>query len=163
MTKNKLIQLIHVAKRELALDDDTYRAMLQGAVNKTSCKAMSLSELMIVLQLFKDKGFKVVRRSMPSMAPRHTVHPEHKTGRMTARPNLAGIQSKIRAVWATMAEQGIVHNNTDKALDAYINRMLKQRANNAATSLRWLNDQQAVQVLEALKKWQQRSQQGSQA
>ncbi len=30
MTKQRLIQLIHIARNELGMDEDTYRQMLQG-------------------------------------------------------------------------------------------------------------------------------------
>lgn len=31
MQKKRLIQLIHIARNELGMDEDTYRQMLQGA------------------------------------------------------------------------------------------------------------------------------------
>jgi hypothetical protein len=37
----RLVRLIHVAKRELNMDDDSYRAMLTGCVKKDSASAMT--------------------------------------------------------------------------------------------------------------------------
>ena len=40
MTKQRLIQLIHIARNELGMDEDTYRQMLQGLTGKASTKGM---------------------------------------------------------------------------------------------------------------------------
>lgn len=57
--KRKLIQLIHIAKTKLALDEDTYRQMLQGLTGKASCKVMNETELNNVLEAMKKRGFKI--------------------------------------------------------------------------------------------------------
>ena len=36
MTKQRLIQLIHIARSDLQMDEDTYRQMLQGLTGKAS-------------------------------------------------------------------------------------------------------------------------------
>ncbi|EFY6253291.1 regulatory protein GemA, partial [Shigella sonnei] len=38
MNRTSLIKLIHVARRDLQLDDDTYRAFLVQHTGKTSCR-----------------------------------------------------------------------------------------------------------------------------
>ncbi|EAO0004798.1 DUF1018 domain-containing protein, partial [Salmonella enterica] len=63
MERDKLISTIHVAKRELRLDEDTYRDALRTATGKTSCRDMTLPELSKALEAFKKRGFKV--RSKP--------------------------------------------------------------------------------------------------
>ena len=40
MTKQRLIQLIHIARNDLQMDEDTYRQMLQGLTGKASTKGM---------------------------------------------------------------------------------------------------------------------------
>lgn len=52
------IQLIHIAKSQLGLDDDTYRQMLNSTTGKSSCSKMDLTELQQVLDHLKTKGFK---------------------------------------------------------------------------------------------------------
>lgn len=52
------IQLIHIAKSQLGLDDDTYRQMLNSTTGKNSCSKMDLTELQQVLDHLKTKGFK---------------------------------------------------------------------------------------------------------
>ncbi|EEC8688440.1 TPA: phage protein GemA/Gp16 family protein, partial [Escherichia coli] len=53
--RGKLISAIHVAKRELALDDETYTSALLAATGKTSCRDMSPDELSRVLDVFKKR------------------------------------------------------------------------------------------------------------
>lgn len=57
--RNKLIQLIHVAKRELSLDDSTYRAVIKNSTGKESSKDCTTPQLRKVLDALKTKGFSV--------------------------------------------------------------------------------------------------------
>ncbi|XLM22170.1 regulatory protein GemA, partial [Chromobacterium piscinae] len=57
--RQRLIRLIHVAKRELALDDDSYRAILQRIGRQASAADLSVPELNQVLEYLKRNGFKV--------------------------------------------------------------------------------------------------------
>ncbi|EIE1896817.1 DUF1018 domain-containing protein, partial [Escherichia coli] len=59
MNRASLITLIHVAKRDLQLDRETYTSALLAATGKTSCRDMSPDELSRVLDVFKKRGFKV--------------------------------------------------------------------------------------------------------
>ncbi|EMW36741.1 hypothetical protein ECP02989422_4724 [Escherichia coli P0298942.2] len=45
MQKKRLIQLIHIARNELGMDEDTYRQMLQGLTGKASTKGMDTTQL----------------------------------------------------------------------------------------------------------------------
>lgn len=143
MTKPKLIQLIHIAKGQLGLDDDTYRAALLGAAGKTSCSQMSLPELNKVLEHFKKAGFKTKakRRLSPKSSPKQL-----------------GEINKIRAIWITMHKQSFVRDGSETALDAYVNRMLNRAKVGANVSYhtQFLTLTQAIQVLEPLKKWHKR-------
>ena len=58
LDRKKLIQLIHIAKSQLALDDSTYRANLTQLTGKDSTKAMTIAELRKVFEDLKTKGFK---------------------------------------------------------------------------------------------------------
>ena len=50
--------LLHIAKKELGLDDETYREILFDLTRKRSSKDMTATELQIVLAYFQEKGFK---------------------------------------------------------------------------------------------------------
>ena len=58
----RLIKLIHVARRELGMDDDTYRLLLSGMKGlggATSTADLSVPNLYRVLEQLKQRGFKV--------------------------------------------------------------------------------------------------------
>lgn len=57
--RSKIIQLIHIAKSQIGLSDEDYRAVLESTAKKTSCSEMSLFELDEVLKAMKKLGFKV--------------------------------------------------------------------------------------------------------
>ncbi|RZF83733.1 regulatory protein GemA [Pseudoalteromonas sp. CO325X] len=146
MNKAKLIQLIHIAKSQLALDDDTYRSALRGVTGKTSCKELGVKELTAVLEHFKKSGFKCRSNgSKKRMSPKSSARQ-------------LGEINKIRAIWITMHKQGFVRDGSETALDAFVNRMLNRRkvGENVSFHTQFLTYKQAVPVLEALKKWHTR-------
>jgi phage gp16-like protein len=53
---------IHIAKKELGLDDDTYRAMLQQVAKQSSCADMHISDLYRVMEHLKTLGYKPALR-----------------------------------------------------------------------------------------------------
>ena len=60
---------IHIAKKQLGLDDDTYRQMIATTTGgKRSCADCSVSELHQVLQGLKNRGFQACLL-YPSDAP----------------------------------------------------------------------------------------------
>ena len=59
------IRLIHVAKRELGLDEDTYRDILKNYGGHTSSAKMTSQQRNQVLDRFKKLGFKVKRKNTP--------------------------------------------------------------------------------------------------
>ncbi|PSU49465.1 regulatory protein GemA [Photobacterium frigidiphilum] len=142
--RNRLIQLIHVGKRELGLDDETYRAMLQEVASKVSCSKMSIKELELVVAHMEAKGFK--RQAKVG-----------KTGfkrRLSPRSGKAKHAEidKIRAIWITMYQHGIVQDKSETALDAYVRRMTTN-----IDHVGWMDSHQAYAVLESLKKWHTRA------
>ncbi|BBQ83913.1 gp16 family protein [Kluyvera cryocrescens] len=131
------IKLIHVARRTLGLDDETYRVFLSTVVpGKSSCRDMSSAQLQAVLDALKERGFKPV--SSKPKAP-------------------SGIAGKIRAVWFTMFNQGFVTSNDTAAIDAYVKRITRQQnGGEGVAKLNWLRDEKARTVLESLKRWHMR-------
>lgn len=138
MSRAKLIQLIHVARREAGLDDETYQAKLQAATGKRSCRDMTLLELETALGAFRDSGFK------------------RKTKRASERQRSA-IVGKIRAVWTEMHAAGFIKCDSEAALDRYVARMTaKLNGGDGVAKAAWLTDALASKVLESLKKWHKR-------
>ncbi|ECC1559583.1 regulatory protein GemA [Salmonella enterica subsp. salamae] len=137
MSRAKLIQLIHVARREAGLDDETYQAKLAAATGKKTCRDMTLPELETALQAFRDSGFK------------------RKTTRSSSRTRSA-IVGKIRAVWAEMHAAGFIQCGSDAALDQYVARMTARQNGAGISRADWLTDALATPVLESLKQWHRR-------
>lgn len=132
-----LIRAIHVAKAQLGMDDETYRAFLMNVVGKTSCKGMSEKELGRVLQALEASGFK---RQESSMAKK------------SARKELVRVPQakKIRALWLMLASIGVVNNPSEEALDAFMRRICGQGLKTATVK-------QCQAVIECLKKWADRA------
>ena len=130
--RQKLIRLIHVAKRDLAMPDDSYRAILLQIGGKESAADLNAQQLERVLQHLKRCGFKVRAKG---------------SNRPLAQD---GQSSTIRAIWLQLADMGIVRDRSEAALGKYVYRMTKVDA------LQWLSTEQASAVIEQLKKWQGR-------
>lgn len=78
MTKQRLIQLIHIARNELGMDEDTYRQMLQGLTGKASTKGMDTTQLNCVLESMKRKGFRVKPAGKASSGLPLDNHPQSR-------------------------------------------------------------------------------------
>jgi phage gp16-like protein len=134
---------IHIAKSQLNMDDDTYRALLKSATGKTSCADMGIIDLNKALQAFKDRGFK-------STKPR--------PGKKALSPKSKGTRvDKMRAVWITMQQRGLISDGSETALLHWVQGQLKKRGAAPIDSLQWLDGHaECNQLLEQLKQWSQR-------
>ncbi len=124
---------IHVAKKQLGLDDDTYRAKLRLITGKTSTKEMSEAERQSVISAFRQDGF----------APAGAVR------RANSRRKLSGkFAGKLQALWIAGFNLGIVRDRDDAALESFIRRQT------GIERERWLRfSDDATRVIEALKSW----------
>ena len=140
----RLLKILQVGRRELGLDEEDYRALLESVTGARSAKGLSAAKLEAVITAMKGLGFKVKggaqvngRRSPPSSAK--VQAPEVR---------------KVRAIWITMYNDGFVRDGSDDALGSYIKRMTASANGGAGISRpEWLTSVQAERVLEALKKW----------
>lgn len=98
MSRTSLIKLIHVARRELQLDDDTYRAFLMQKTGKISCRELTVTQLEQVFDAMKESGFK-----------KQNKHPRRRfKGHVTPR-------EKVYKIWRQMAEDGFIADDSDKS------------------------------------------------
>ncbi len=142
--RQRLIRLIHVAKRDLSMDDDTYRAILLRIGKKASSADLTIPELEKVLEHLKRSGFKV--RSKSKAAPKQK--PEQAK---PSRPLAQDLESKkIRALWLFLHELGAVKNPSEEALAAYVKRIA------GVDALQWISGEQAERLIETMKKWAMR-------
>jgi phage gp16-like protein len=126
--REREIRLIHVAKRELQLDDDTYRAMLFSLCRVRSSSDLDWSGRKKVLDHMKARGFKV--KSSP--ANKNAKDAEYR---------------KVRALWKALHAMGGVEHDSDEAVRAYVKRMAR------VEDFKFLNGWQTRTVIEGLKKW----------
>lgn len=136
MTRSPMQAKIHIAKKELALDDATYRALLQRVTGRTSSAGLSDVQLDAVLAELKRLGFKP--RSRAASTP-------------VKRPLAAGAEArKIRALWISLHHLGVTADSSEAALAAFVKRQLHIDA------LQWVR-QDAYKITEALKSWATRA------
>lgn len=128
---------IHVAKKKLALDDDTYRSMLVKVTGRDSAGDLSQAQRTKVLDHLKTLGFKDDKRP----------HPRAGTRPADASPEGA----KIRALWLALFQLGEVQDSREAAIDAYVKRMTGKDA------LRFVSSQRDVaKVIKTLRGWCER-------
>ena len=127
----KLIQLIHIGKTQLGLDDDLYRELLESCTGKTSSKELNQKQLESVLERMKQLGFKVESKDKTGVA------------------NLADdAQSKlIRHLWLQLHSAGQVRNGSEKALAKFVENKV------GVSALQFLSTKSAEMIITHLRQW----------
>ncbi|WP_273722050.1 gp16 family protein [Bartonella sp. ML71XJBT] len=119
---------IHMGRRALGLDDETYRALLYRLTGKQSAKDLNFLEKRLVVAEMKACGFE---------------------------PNVKRLEGKyakkLQALWIAGWNLGIIRDRSDKALLAFVKRQT------GIDHIRFLRDSDdACRAIEALKGWLQR-------
>lgn len=146
INRNAIIAKIHVAKKQLGLDEETYRAVIAQVTRgkKSSCSQCNGWELENILQHFTEKGFKADKRK----ASPKTRNKPSKTP-----------TDKIRALWIDMHRVGILTDGSEAALDAWVQRTTSQKNGGMGIErTAWLHTNPSMEsaVLESLKQWRRR-------
>ncbi|MDQ0454633.1 regulatory protein GemA [Rhizobium paknamense] len=123
------IAAIHVAKKQLGLDEDTYRAKLEKITGKASVKLMTEAERQAVLTVFRKEGF----------GPAGTSRRKPLAGRYA---------KKLQALWIAGWNLGVVANRDDQALITFVTR---QTGLDHVRFLHHADD--ARSAIEGLKRW----------
>lgn len=148
--KAKLIQLIHIAKSQLNMDDLSYRELLKRLTNKTSSTKCTVVELHKVLHELQTKGAKVKYFAKRGKKP--TAY-SPATGETAVKSQIA---NKIRAVWITMGKHGFLNDPSEKALNAYVRKVMNKNRSVLVLNVGALDGNDAAKMLEILKKWHKR-------
>jgi hypothetical protein len=127
---NKSIAAIHVAKKQLGLDDETYRAKLTVITGKASVKDMTEAQREEVIRVFRSEGFEPAAARRPD-----------------GRQKLSGrFAAKLQALWIAGWNLGIFENRDDAALEKFVKRQT------GLDAVRFCRDpQDARKAIEALK------------
>ncbi len=129
---NRLAELakIHIAKKQLGMDDDTYRAVLLRVTGQSSAADLNAGERRRLLDCFRSLGFE----------PRES-----------RRQHQGAHSRKIRALWLELDKLGALRDASERGLAAFVKRQTGIEA------LDWLGPEQRNVVLEGLKGWLERA------
>lgn len=136
MSRQANLAKIHIAKKELGMSDDAYRAMLMDVAKVESASKLDFHAQHKVLHRMQELGWK----------PKTSKNKGRKSGKVKTQAD------KIRACWITMHQAGIINDPGEAALGKFISRQTsgtKQRPE-------FLDAGEAHQVIERLKKWAKR-------
>jgi phage gp16-like protein len=118
---------IHVAKKQLGMEDDAYRDMLWTIGRVRSAGDLDFSARKLVLDHLKACGFKY--RAPSARDPQ---------------------SKKIRALWLDLKSLDALRDSSEDALATFVKR------ETGVAALQWLSSAQASKVIEALKGWARR-------
>lgn len=128
--RNPRLAKVHIARKELCLDDDTYRALLMRVTTvHASSAACTDAQLDAVLEEFKRLGW-VPKDTRPGMSKKPHVR-------------------IIYAIWRDLKPH--LRNPSREALRAFVERQT------GVSDPEWLDGGQANIVIEALKAWLKRA------
>lgn len=148
--RRALLAKVHIGKKELGLDDDTWRDLVERVFNTRSVAGLSSDQLTILVEELKKKGF----QQKPRASQREGIANPIDVPRETINGPNAGVIGKLRALWLSLYHLGIVSDPKDSAIEAFVRRQTLKTNNGAGvTKLRWLPQAHAYLAIEALKSW----------
>ena len=131
--RKKLLAKVHIAKKDLSLDDATYRDVLSSVAGKESAADCTDAELIAVIEHFKSRGF-VARRTCG----------KRRASSDAERRYLP----KLRALWLSGYNLGVVNDPSDEAMAKFVKRQT------GLDHVRFLhNSADAIRAIEGLKAW----------
>lgn len=128
--RRAMIAKIHVAQKQLAMNQDDYEQLLFDAGGATSCSDLDDRGLARVLDRMKKLGFRPLPPKGRKGATRPADHP---------------MARKARALWISLHHLGVVDNPSEKALETFARRQLR------CAKLQWADQSQGYKLVEALK------------
>lgn len=117
---------VHIAKKELGLEDETYRDILERVTGQRSAARLEDRQLGAVLSELRRLGWKPRGRKPRPKNP---------------------MLRKIHALWGILADHGHVRSREEQAINSYIKRMT------GIERPEWLTTADCSRVIESLKGW----------
>ncbi len=130
--------IINIAKAQLAMDEDAYRALLVRVTGKASLRTMSERQRIDVVDELKRKGFKI------------------KTQGKALPASFKPYVRMIHALWSSCARLGVVENGSRAALRVFCKRFVAHGVEGVVVDPDHLTYEQATPIIEALKKMEAR-------
>lgn len=137
---------IHIAKKQLALSDDDYRALLTSVTGQDSASALDWRGRKALLDHFKKLGFKASAPRKPNKQNGSGLV-ARADGKAAQKEGYSKQQRLIFVLWSQLHALGVVRSNTELALNAWIKR------ETGIDHLKWLNPVQASSTIDKLKAW----------
>ncbi len=131
--------IINIAKAQLGLHEDDYRAMLVRVTGKASLRAMSERQRIDVVDELKRRGFKIRTKGKALPA--------------SFKPYIR----LIHALWKSCHRNGAIENGSREALRAFCKRFVAPGDAAVAVDPDLLSKDQATPIIEALKKMEARA------
>ena len=131
MARNPLLARIHIAKKELGLDDDIYRDVLERVTGKRSSNGLSATAQKQVIAEFQRMGWKGFTKGR----------------KRSDKPYVR----KVFALWGELKRAGIWREDSQQSLRNFVKKLT------GCDDPEWLDYSQASQVIEALKKMKERA------
>ena len=128
------IALVHVAKRQLGLDDESYRAVLARGAGVSSSRDLDQAGFDRLMAEFERLGFR------SEFGKQHLGNRRHWT--MASAPQLA----LLRALWGEFTDG----KGTERSLGKWLHRQ------GWASALRFLSARDAQKAIGALRRMQER-------
>lgn len=134
--RKKLLGKVHIAKKDLGLDDDTYRRLLKNVTGRESASKCTVRQLIDVVKYMGERGWS-------------------ENGKRPEKAELSPSVKKIYALWGVLQKLGKVKNRNPEILDRFVARLTKK------SSVKALPAREAYKVIEALKKIIERAENGA--
>jgi phage gp16-like protein len=132
--RRRELAMIHIAKDQLGMADEAYRAILWTIARVDSAADLDWAGRKQLLDHLKKCGFKPT-------APRRAGDgdlPQDEQSKM------------IRALWLELHQAGVVRDPSERALNHWVKRMT------GVERLAWCRPPQRASLIEMLKKWNDR-------
>ena len=139
------IKAIHVLKGKLRLSDDAYRALLIQLTGHSSSKAMTQPQRRTVREHLQRLAARM-GIEQPATRQRPLADAAFAKAKAAASPR----ERKVWALWHQLHRDGLVHDTSPAALNAWVQRTVH------VSALAFANAAQLDTLIEALKAWQQR-------
>ncbi|WP_282800021.1 gp16 family protein [Bombella apis] len=128
--RKKLLASLHIARKDMALEEESYRALLYRVTGQTSAKELTEEQLRSVLAEFERLGWKKARFRRFAAGNRPDVR-------------------KVFAIWSSLRDH-LECRGSRAGLRAFVERQV------GVSDPNFLNPAQAQKVIEALKAMQRR-------
>lgn len=130
--------IINIAKGQLGLDEDTYRALLTRITGVASLRAMTERQKIAVLDEMKRLGFRV------------------KSGGRKLPASVKPYVRLIHALWKSCHRLGVIESGSRESLRAFCKRFVAHGLDGVVVDPDLLSYEQATPIIEALKKMEAR-------